>query len=74
MKNIFYQTEDGHLFDYEDIVALLIFEFRKLKDEGWKEEEVLEYFANENFEGDTQYIEILRRIVLKTIFELIESQ
>jgi hypothetical protein len=45
MKNIFYQTEDGHLFDYEDIVALLIFEFRKLKDEGWKEEEVLEYFA-----------------------------
>ena len=30
MKNIFYQTEDGHLFDYEDIVALLTFEIRKL--------------------------------------------
>lgn len=67
MAEIFYETEDGHWFDYEDIVVWLAFKMKELKQEGWNDEDILEYFHAEDFEGNVEQIERLKRIILKQI-------
>ncbi len=67
MADIFYETEDGHRFDYDDIVVGLAFKMKELKQEGWSDECILEFFQAEDFKGDVKRIEGLKRIILKQI-------
>lgn len=67
MADIFYETEDGHWFDYDDIFVWLAFKMKKLKQEGGSDEDVLEYFPNEDFEGELGQIDRWKRMILKLI-------
>lgn len=67
MKDVFYQTEDGHLFDYENFICWLTFKIRELKKEGKSDEYILKYFFIDDFDENVQYIEKLKWIILKHI-------
>ncbi|MBS1446752.1 MAG: hypothetical protein HP000_10840 [Odoribacter sp.] len=67
MADIFYETEDGHWFDYDDIFVWLAFKMKELKQEGGSDEDVLEYFPNEDFEGELGQIDRWKRMILKLI-------
>ena len=67
MKDIFYRTEEGHLFDYEDFIYCLTFKMQELKKEGKSDEYILEYFFIDDFDENIQYIEKLKWIILKRI-------
>ncbi len=67
MVKILFQLEEGHLFNYEDIVIWLTFKMQELKDKGWKDEDILEYFSCEDFEGEREYIEKLKQVAWRRI-------
>ncbi len=70
MIDISYKTEDNHLLEYEDIVNWLIFKMKELKQRGESNEDILEYFPTEDFEGEVERIEELKWMILKHIVRL----
>ncbi|WP_321331282.1 hypothetical protein [uncultured Bacteroides sp.] len=57
-----YKTEDGYYLDYEDLRVFLIFKITELKKEGLQNNQIFDYFEDEE---DHHIIHVIIKNIIK---------